>query len=233
VSQPTYTLRAAGTAVSGTSVTAGAPAGVTAGDLLLLAVVCRNNNDTFTTPSGWTLISPQVNLTWAALYARIATGSGDAPPAMSSSGTNACVAQAAAFSGDVYTDLSTIKHSAVDQQGPGKGASGNDILYSDLTVTLNATLLIAMGGHNKTATSNGATLNALSGFTEIGQLNPNGSSLSFYWGYQQQTTAANFASVIQTRNGTVEALQQESLVIALRTKNVLAPKAAFYFAQNQ
>lgn len=232
MSNPAYAAPTVGTAASGTSVTPGAPASVTAGKLLTLAILCRNNADTFVTPTGFTPLSPSVNLTWGVLYGRIATGTAaDNPPTMSSSGVNQCVAQMACFGGDGYTDLSTIVHAVVDQGGTGKGTSGNDILYSDLTVSLNATLLIALGGHNKTTSSNGATLNALSGFTEIGQTNPNGSSLSFYWGYQQQTNAANFASVIQTRNGTVENLQQESLVIALRTANVLAPKAARFRSQ--
>lgn len=227
MSTPAYALRAAGTAASGTSITPGAPAGVVAGDLLLLAIMCRNNTDTFATPTGWTPLSPSVNLTWGVLYGRIATGTaGDNPPTMASDGGTQCIAQIAAFSGDVYTTLASIVHAVVDQAATGKGTLGNDILYSDLAVTLNACLLIAWGAHNKTTTSNGATVNALSGFTQIGQSNPNGSSLSFYWGYQQQTNAANFVSVIQTRAGTVENLQQESLVIALRTANVIAPKAA-------
>lgn len=237
MSTPAYAAPTVGTAASGTSVTAGTPASVTAGKLLLLAILCRNNNDTFVKPAWATVdLAPNVNLTWAALYARIATGdAGDTIPAMSSSGTNQCVAQCAAFGGDVYTDLATISHAAIDQAGNLASPNQNNIQYSALTPTLNATMLIALGGHNKTTTSNGATLTGsdVTGFTEMGQSSPNGSSLSFWWGYLQQSTAAAFAGAIQTRTGTSEALQQESLVIALRTKNVLAPKAAFYNSQMQ
>lgn len=235
MSTPAYSLRAAGTAANGTSVTPGAPAGVVAGDLLLLAIMCRNNTDTFTTPTGWTPLSPSVNLTWGVLYGRIATGTaGDNPPTMASDGGTQCIAQIAAFSGDVYTDLASIVHAVVDQTGNLASPNGNNIQYNALSVSLNACLIIAWGAHNKTTTSNGATLAALSGFTEIGGpngTNPNGSSMSFYWGYQQQTTAANLSTVIQTRNGTAETLQQESVVIALRTKNVLAPKACRFRSQ--
>lgn len=229
MSNPAYAAPSVGTAASGTSVTAGTPASVTAGKLLLMPILCRNNTDTFVTPSGWTPLSPSVNLTWGVLYGRIATGTAaDNPPAMASDGGTQCVVQAAAFGGNVYTDLSTIVHAVIDQGGTGKGTGGNGILYSDLPVSLNACMLIALGGHNKTTTGNGATVVAadVTGFTEIGQSTPNGSSLSFWWGYQQQTNAANFASLIQTRTGAVENLQQESLVIALRTANVIAPKAA-------
>lgn len=239
MSSPAYAAPTVGTAANGTSVTPGAPASVTAGKLLLLGIICRNNTDTFTTPNGWTPLSPSVNLTWGVLYGRIATGdASDNPPTMSSDSAKQCVAQMACFGGDVYTDLATIvpANHSVDQAGVGAGAAGNDIQYSALAITMNACLVIAIGAHNKTTTSNGATVNALGGFTEMGGpggTNPNGSSLSFYWGYQQQTVAANLGAVVQTRAGTVENLQQESILIALRTKNVLAPKAAFYNSQMQ
>ncbi len=229
MSAPAYTAPSVGTAASGTSVTPGAPASVSAGNLLLLAIMCRNNTDTFTTPSGWTPLSPSVNVTWGVLYGRVASGTaGDTPPTMSSDSSKQVVAQIACFPGSVYTDLATIVHAVTDQSGILASPNANNIQYGPLTITLNACMAIAFGAHNKTATSNGATLGTLTGFTEIGQTSPAGSSLSFYWGYVQQTTATNIAQLIQTRNGASESLQQESIVLALRTANLIAPKAARY-----
>ncbi len=214
VAVPAYTLRSVGTEAHGTSVTCGAPTGVAVGDLLLLRADCRNNADTFSTPAGWTKISPNTNVTECDLYARIATATGgDAPPTMASSGSSPIIVQMACFTGSVYTGgLGSIVHASVDKRGTNTG-----IPYTGLTVSLADCLIIACGSHNKSATSDGATVNSLSGFTQIGQQNPNGNSLSSWWGYAQQTTATNVSAVTQTRTGTAENLQYNSLYIALKT----------------
>src|SRR5579862_5272406 len=100
-----YSLVNVGTAVNGTSVTPGDPAGRAKGQLLLLAAFLRNNADSFGAVSGWTPLQPGVNDTWDALFGRIATGdAGDNPPTMASVGGNQIACQIAAFSGSVYPD---------------------------------------------------------------------------------------------------------------------------------
>lgn len=198
----------------------GQPTGVVANDFLVIHAGFRNNAfapaGTPFPPTGWGLLTPQVNDTYNYLLGRVADGTAaDNFPLLTWSGNGQAFGQMARFTGGP-TSITNIIHASVDEQGAGAGALGNDIQYSALTVTQANTLIIARGIHNKTATSNGATLNALTGFTQINQVNPNGVIFSLYWGYQIQTTATSFAAVVQTRNGTVESLQQSSALVSLK-----------------
>jgi hypothetical protein len=216
-----YTFRNVGAADQHTGpCTAGAPAGVVAGDLLLLHACSRSNAITLTTPSGWVKLNSSLDDTYNNMFGRIADGTGaDTPPTLTWSGSAPCQAQCCAFFGDVYTDLSTIVHAVVDQSGNGAGADGNSVQYNALTISLANCLVIARGMHNKTTAGNAASpvMVGLSGFTDIAQQNPSGAVFSAYWAYKQQTTATNLSVVIQARTAPVENLQQSSLFLALKT----------------
>lgn len=230
-----YTLRSTGTATQNNGpCTAGQPAGIVAGDLLLLNAVIRNNAYTLAPPLGWVKLSPNINDTYNYLFGRIATATAaDNAPNLTWSGTAQAQAQMTAWFGDVFTDLFNIVHTSVDVNGPGAGPDGNSIQYSALNISAPACLVIARGVHNKTTTGNGVSVDALGGFTQISQQNPNGPVFSAYWGYQMQVGATNLGSVAQTRSGaTVEALQQSSLLVALKTASALSA-AGKAFIKNQ
>jgi hypothetical protein len=212
-----YVFRSVGAVAEGNgSLNPGAPAGVVVGDLLLLSLVGRDNGQTAPAPSGWTLVSPASPVGWNYLYARIADGTAaDTPTGLLYTGTIRSQAQIAAFSGGGFS-LSTIVTNSVSQYLPGTQTA---ILYSaGLTIAPANCLVIAVGTKNKTATSNGTTINNLTGFTKIDSNVVNGTDISQWWGYQIQTTATNIAaSLSQTLTGTTETLQYTSLLVALQS----------------
>lgn len=216
-----FVYRSVGAVATGNgSLNPGAPAGKAVGDLLLLSLVGRDNSQTAPVPGSpgdWTLISPTSPVGWNYLYARIADGTAaDTPTGLLYTGTTRSQAQIAAFSGGQWTDLTTIAVNSVSQYLPGTKPS---ILYdAGLTIAPANCLVIAVGTKNKTATSNGTTINDLSGFTKIDSHVINGTDISQWWGYQIQTTATNIpASQSQTLTGTTETLQYTSLLVALQS----------------
>ncbi len=220
-----------GTAATGNgALNPGAPAGVSVGDLLLLSLVGRDNTQTAPAPTGWTLISPTLPVSWNYLYARIADGTAlDTPTGLLYTGSTRSQAQISAFTGGQYTDLSTIVTNSVSQYLPGTQVS---ILYSNgLTIAPANCLVIALGTKNKTVTSNGTTINALSGFTPIVANGTvvNGTDISQWWGYQIQTSPTNIAaSLTQTLTGTTETLQYTSLLIAIQASAALPASTGIY-----
>jgi PASTA domain len=212
-----YAFRSVGAVATGTgALSPGAPAGKQVGDLLLLSLESRDNTQTAPGPSGWTLVSPTTPVGWNYLYARIADGtSADTPTGLTYTGSPHAQAQIAAFSGGGFS-LATIVTNSVSQNLPGGQTS---ILYSaGLTITPSNCLVIAVGTKNKTATSNGTTINNLTGFTKIDSNVNAGTDISQWWGYQIQTTATNIAaSLTQTLTGTTETLQYTSLLVALQS----------------
>lgn len=97
------TLRAAGAwGVGTTSVTPALPAGIAAGDLMIMFVGCKPYTATINVPAGWTLITgtngangavasgiDTGSVQWAAMYRSWATG--DAAPAVSITSGNVCL----------------------------------------------------------------------------------------------------------------------------------------------
>lgn len=216
-----YVFRSVGTVATGNgALNPGAPAGVVVGDLLLLSLVGRDLAQTAPAPSGWTLVSPASPVGWQYLYARIADGTAaDTPAGLLYTGTTRSQAQIAAFSGGGFS-LGTIVTNSVSQYTPATQIS---ILYSaGLTIAPANCLVIAVGTKNKTGTSNGTTINNLTGFTQIDSHVINGTDISQWWGYQIQTTPTNIAaSLSQTLTGTTETLQYTSLLVALQSAAAL------------
>jgi hypothetical protein len=215
-----YAFRSVGAVAEGTgALSPGAPAGVVVGDLLLLSLVSRDNSQTLSAPNpptGWTLVSPTSPVGWNYLFARIADGTAsDTPTGLDYTGGPHAQAQIAAFSGGGFS-LASIVTNSVSQNLPGSQVS---ILYSaGLTITPANCLVIAVGTKNKTSTSDGTTINALTGFTKIDSNVNAGTDISQWWGYQIQTTATNIAaSLTQTLTGTTETLQYTSLLVALQS----------------
>ncbi len=215
------------TATGNGALNPGAPAGVSVGDLLLLSLVGRNNGETAPAPTGWTLVSPASPVSWDYLYARIADGTADdTPTGLQYTGTTRSQAQIACFSGGGFPLVSIVTNS-VSQSGNNAA-----IIYSaGLTIAPANCLVIAVGTKNKTATSNGTTINALSGFTPfvIGGTVIAGTDISQWWGYQIQTTPTNLsAGQTQTLTGTTETLQFTSMYVALQSQAAMPAASATY-----
>ncbi len=228
-----YAFRSVGTAAHGTgALSPGAPAGVSVGDLLLLSLVCRDNGQTLSAPNpptGWTLVSPATPVSWDYLFARIADGTADdTPTGLDYSATPHSEAQLAAFSGGGFPLVSIVTNS-VSQYLPSTQTA---ILYSaGLTISPANCLVIAVGTKNKTATSDGTTINNLSGFTKIASYDStnNGTDISQWWGYQIQTTPTNIAaSQTQTLTGTTETLNYPSLLVALQSQAAMPAASTTY-----
>ena len=212
---PAYTIGTVSTANNtgtGTDFTANMPATFSAGDLLLGFTRSRASSETFTQPAGWTTILTHTNSNGSiCMFAKIAVG-GDSAPTISWSGSSYVICQIASFTGDVYTDLSTIvAHSAV------LNGTATDIDVPALTVTTDNCLIVAAGGHNKTATSDGATLTPPGAYTDIGSGVPAGASTAYAWGYVQQTTAANL-SATEWNISIAESLGRSGVTFALQSQ---------------
>lgn len=186
----TYTFVAAGT--GSTSGSPGQPAGKSAGDLLLCATGARSSSETLNTaPTGWTHLG---SVNRIGVYGRIATN--DSNDNISShdfwSGTSSTYSQIACFTGDVYTDLSSIV--VVSNSGSGESV---DLPNVSLTPTMDNNIIIGIGAKQKTTTSNGATLTSPSGLSNrIGLSWANGSTIGFVWDYTIQTTATAISASV-------------------------------------
>jgi len=197
---------------SGNDFSASMPATFSAGNLLIGMTRSRSSSETLTQPSGWTNIFTHTNVSGSiVVFAKIAAG-GDGAPTISWSGSTYVTCQIASFSGDVYTDLSTIVvHSAV------LNGSAVNIDVPALTVTTDNCLIISGGGHNKTAVNDPVTFTNPGAYTTIGKISPNGTAMSSAWGYVQQTTASNLSATDWTPSAS-ESQSRSGVTIALQTQ---------------
>jgi len=182
-----------------------------AGNLALAFVMTRLGTETVTAPGGWTLLATSTTGN-VNLYGRILQA-GDTDPVFTLSGTTAHDAQIAIFSGDVWSPVSTIvAHSAVLTD-----TSVSDFRYTGLTITTDDCLVLICGQKVKTATSNGTTVDAEPGFTEIGETGIAGTQVFAVWNYVQQTTAANITAGTWSQTGTTEAATNRGFTLALKS----------------
>lgn len=215
---PSYTFVAAGTISATETAAPGQPAGKAAGHLLLMLSCARAAAGTLNaSPAGWTLLAETSSTTddELALFGRIATN--DASDNVSHdfwAGSTATRCQIAAFSGDVYTDLSTIvAHSAVS----GSSSNTANIPNPAITITTDNCLVIGIGKKAKTTTSDGATFTSPAGLSNrIDSQWQTGTQVGFVWDYTQQTTAANISASVWTQS-VAESLNYASVIVALKT----------------
>lgn len=188
----------------------------TAGDLLLAYTEARLSTETLTQTWGTVLASFSGGN--GHLICRIATNTGADDISWDWSGTSTSSVQLTHWTGDVYSDCATIvAHSATRTSGNSSGFP-----YEALTVTTDETLVLIVGQKTKTATSNGATIDAEAGFTEISESGPNGTESFRVWNYVQQTTAANIAASDWAFTGTTETGTARGFTVALRTATAVA-----------
>ncbi len=229
---PAYSLRTANIWQDNTNLTVTPSIGVentdwSPGNLGLIFGSARGTH-TATTPAGWTLLA-QSPSGYTYLWGRVMQ-SGDADPSFTWSGSSRKKMQCAIFSGDVYTDLSTIvAHSSVRTDG---GAL--QMPYQGLTVTTDNCLVLICSSKSKTATSDATTVADEPGFTTIGwDTNTGATSNLAAWAYVQQTTAANITAGswdLSFSPGVDEAESVRGFTVALKTSAAAstAPIVAYY-----
>lgn len=198
-------------AAASTGFTALTPAMPTfsAGDLLLLCTAVRANAETLATPAGWVLVSKDSVAPNIKFFGRIAQA-GDSAPSIDWSASSQAFAQIASFNGDVAPDVAAAIAFQQEQSG-----TDSSLQYQRLTMGAAKTLILAGGKKTKTATSDGTTVDALSGFTQLGQSAPAGNNVVVYWGYQIQDACANINALTQTMSGTAEAGAYQTTMAAL------------------
>lgn len=195
---------AAGTVAHGNnaSVTPTMPAGVQAGDLLLVWAAIRNSGTgTVNTPSGYTVLLQSGN---TALLGKIHTGTETAPQITFTGGVaNADTsAQMAAFRG-----VSMTVHASTAQLN----SSAQDIAWPALDISRDNCTVLALGWKQDDWTSVTSTM------TEIGEPDTaTGDDQGITWAYTLQTTAAAIAAAGFTVTGGASAISRGA-VIALAT----------------
>lgn len=195
---------AAGTVAhaSNASVTPTMPAGVQAGDLLLVLAAIRNSGTgTVDTPSGYTVLLTSGNMT---VLGKVHTGTESAPTITFTGGVALAdsSAQMAAFRGTGIT-----VHASTAQLN----ASAQNIAYPALDVSRDNCVVLYVGWKQDDWTS------VASPGTEIGEPDTTtGDDQGIVWAYTIQTTAAAIATGSFTVTGGVSAISRSG-VIALAT----------------
>lgn len=152
------------------------------------------------------------------LIARNATADANDNISFDWSGTSESYVEAIEVSGDVHTDIASI----VAVCAPRTSANSAGFPYEGATISIDDTFVIIAGQKNKTATSNGATVDAEAGFTEIGEYVGSGTSSAAVWNYVQQTTAANITAGDWDFTGSTETLTARGFTVALKTATAVA-----------
>lgn len=187
------------------SVTPAAPAGLTAGDLVIILATIRNSGvGTVNTPGGWTLVSGSNNVV---LFARIWTTSATMPTISFTGGVaNAdTMAQAIAFRG---TERSSETMYAAGQLN----ASAQDIAYPALDVTGPGQAVVIFAWKQDDSTGYGTP----AGFTGVPTVSTTtGDDASQAIRYQIQTTETDIAAGSITVTGGAAAISR-AITLAIR-----------------
>lgn len=178
------TFVAAGTSVSANnaSVTPGLPAGMSAGDTVLIFASIRNTAATVTTPANWTQINSADPSGNAKVFARVYDGVWTMPAVAFTGGSagDDTIGQSAAFRGMDHTNRQNGANST--------NASAQNIAYTGLTPSTAGRLVVAFGWKQDDWTS----VATLASFTEIGEkVATAGNDAGQVWDYWIQTTATN------------------------------------------
>jgi len=167
-----------------------------AGNLLLLQTGANSITLGPPTISGWTKLTTNTTVPCDAIYGLVAAG-GETAPTLTWDASHQAYSRIVSFSGDVYTDLSTI----VVQASERATTSTGKIAVNSTSAPSMANCLVIRGGHCiKTATNNGASFNDWitdSGiYTKIGstQLVQSGTALAAALWYDNQAAATATSS---------------------------------------
>jgi hypothetical protein len=216
-----YTFQDTGafsSALTGGNMTPAMPT-FSAGSLLLLETGCNSTSIGSPAITGYTRISPNSGAPCSSLYARIAQ-LGDTSPTFQWNPSIQAYSRITSFSGDVYTDLSTIVSTSSDR---GTNASGA-LAVASTAVPAQTNCMVIRGGHCvKTSTNNGSSFNDWTNnsglFTKVGntQLVQNGTALAAALWFWQQTTATGTSSDIANLTNTDSTGNTQGFTIILKT----------------
>jgi hypothetical protein len=216
--------------VAGGSMTPTMPS-FSAGNLLLLQTGVNSISLGTPTVTGWTKLTTNSTVPCDAIYGLVAVG-GDTAPTFQWDASHQSYSRIVSFSGDVYTDLSTIVVQASER---ATNTTGQIALNSTSAPSMTNCLVIRGGHCIKTATNNGSSFNDWSTdsgiYTKIGntQLVQTGTAVAAALWYRNQTSAAATSSdtalltnVDSSGNSQGYALILQPLVLAqLRTRSLL------------
>lgn len=192
-----YTFHAAAAytsfAASGGNMTPAMPT-FTAGDLLLLETAVNSNVITPPAITGYTQLTTNSSMKGFAIYGRIAVG-GDTSPTFQWDAGHQVFSRLVSFSGDVYTDLTTI----VDANSTelSNNQTGKIPVASATAPAATNALVIRAGRCVKSTTSNGATFGDWSVdsgiYTKVGntQVVQNNNAIAGVMWYLMQTSPAS------------------------------------------
>ena len=222
-----YTHRSTGTIASNTNGAAlnpGAPAGLTAGDLMILRT-CSLLDGTAAEDTGWTNIYQENDATTPSIevWARIADGGANDAATVDWSGADDSTAWISAYSGDEHTDLGTIVSASTPSSG---GGQVSDLSLGTLDVTVDNTLVDHFACKVKTATSNDATtLTAPTGggTTKRAQVLSADNGIFAISSDVAQTTATDHDGSNFTRDGTNETGNVSGVSLSLLSDSAAVP----------
>lgn len=205
-----YTFESIGTVSRGTGgVTAGTPGTWNTGSMTLIFSYVRTGAETVSTPAGYTDIGHS-DVDGIAVFCRIKQA-GDTIPSIDWSGSSTSSAVALSFAGGFGSCASIVDASATATLG-----NHTNIPYTGITVANNNELVLIFGKHNKTTTSDGATINSEPNFTEALEDWPAGNgALGGVVEYWIQTTKNNIATDALDFTGTTESTATAAFTIAL------------------
>ncbi len=194
------------------------------GNLMLLNTWVRGGGLTISAITGWTVLGTEnAGSTSGYLLGRIKTGGGaDAPTVQWDGTTQDAAAWIDCFSGDVYTDLSSIVH-ASDLTAP-EGNEVSALRLPSLTISgQNDTMVYATAMRYKTTAIDADapfTITAPAGLTKTQQEASTGANrIMAASAWAQQTTATNYSGDDFTRAGAnTENVVTNGFVFSLKTQ---------------
>lgn len=213
----TTTLIAASTPVTGTgSLTPTLPTGTAPGYLVVVVWATRDGDNTPGGMADWTLFHRDEPVHELHVWGRIYDGVWSMPTITSSGGTGAQKkAMALAYQGHGWDDVTTMKVASV---GRNSATTVQDLPFPALTGLSGTDLfLIAVGAKGKSATADGASVGAVSGWTNDHWSGENGNRLFFGVWSVQQSGAAEDTSAFTADVSINETSAVCSAVIALKT----------------
>lgn len=197
-----------------------------AGNLLLLQTGVNSTSLGTPTITGWTKLTTNGTAPCEALYGRIAQA-GDTSPSITWDASHQAYSRIVSFSGDVYTDLTTI----VSIESERATNTTGKIAVAAMGAPSQSNCLVLRGGHCvKTSINNGASfadwLTDSGIYTKIGstQLVQTGTALAAALWYVAQTTASATSADTAALTNTDSSGNSQGFTIALQPLVVATPR---------
>lgn len=151
------------------------------------------------------------------IYLRIAESAAVTGPTATYSGTGIHSGAVSAFGGDVYTDLNTILVATNNRFQSQTSLAAAALSNATHGFDEAGCLVFQYLARSKTATGNGSTYAAPTGFTVVDAAIPAGTADAGQVSYQQQTLQVDIAQENVVITGTAETVGNTGVIIALRS----------------